>query len=297
MPDLALRDRSGEQLAIANSNQELINLWLRGKSPHTQRSYRLDIQYFLFYLQQRYGDEAELSQVTLNDVHGYLDQAEEQGWSDSTINRRLAAIKSLLTFGNETGILRVNVGRAAKLKDVPKKFSERTLTESQVLTMIALTPNQRDRVLLRFMYAVAARVSEVCPLRWRDFTPNLDQTATVHIFGKGRKDRWVKFSAETWKELQSLRGDAGSDDYVFRSRLGDGLKPNQVRNIVRAAGKRIGVSDISPHWLRHSHAGHNVQRGTALTLIQETLGHESLNTTRNYLNANPSDSSALHLPV
>ncbi|MBI4739891.1 site-specific integrase [Candidatus Woesearchaeota archaeon] len=84
----------------------------------------------------------------------------------------------------------------------------------------------------------------------------------------------------------------------LQSRQGEGLKPNQIRNIAKAAGKRIGMGDqVSCHWLRHSHAGHNVQRGTALTLIQETLGHESLNTTRNYLAANPSDSSALHLPV
>jgi integrase/recombinase XerD len=195
-------------------------------------------------------------------------------------------------------LLRVNVGRAAKLKETPKKFSQRTLTESQVLRMMLLCPKSRDRVLLRFIYAVGCRVSEVCSLRWQDFCPNHDGTATVHIFGKGRKDRWVKFSAETWKELQSIREDAGQDDFVFQSRNGGGLKPNQVRNIVKAAGKRVGLGDrVSPHWLRHSHAGHNVQRGTALTLIQETLGHESLNTTRNYLAANPNDSSALHLPV
>ena len=296
---LATSDPIDQQaIATADSNDEFIKLWLRGKSVNSQRAYRKDIEYFCAYLQKRYGDDFRFAQITLNNLHGFMDEAETLGWAESTLNRRLACVKSLLTFGNQTGLLRLNVGRAAKLRDVPKKFSERTLTESQMLTMIALTPKPRDRVMLRFMYATALRVSEVSSLRWKNFTPNHDSTATVHVFGKGRKDRWIKFSAETWREVQSICADAVADDFVFQSRQGEGLKPNQIRNIVKAAGNRIGMGDqISCHWLRHSHAGHNVQRGTALTLIQETLGHESLNTTRNYLAANPSDSSALHLPV
>lgn len=284
---------SNPVIATANSVEQLIDLWLKGKSPNSQRAYRRDIQYFLSYL-----NDKPLDQLTLNDIYAYLEAAESQGWAESTINRRMATVKSLLTFGNSTGLLRLNVGKAVRLKEMPKQFSQRTLTESQVLMMIAMTSNLRDRVLLRFMYAVGCRVSELCSLKWRDVSENPDGTATVHIFGKGRKNRWVKFSADTWKELQTLRGTAIAEDYLFSSRQGGGgLKPNQVRNIVKKAGDRVNAPDTSPHWLRHSHAGHSVQRQVPLTLLQETLGHESLNTTRNYIAANPSDSSAMHLPV
>lgn len=272
--------------------EQLIELWLKGKSPNSQRAYRRDIEYFLAFLNGK-----SLGQITLNDVHDYLEAMEAQGWAESTLNRRTATVKSLLTFGNATGLLRVNVGKALRLKEMPKTFSQRTLSESQTLMLIAMTPKLRDRVMLRFMYAVGCRVSELCSLKWKDITENPDGTATVHIFGKGRKNRWVKFSADTWKELQNFRGAATADDHLFPSRQGGGLKPNQVRNIVKAAGLRIDVSGTSPHWLRHSHAGHSVQRKVPLTLLQETLGHESLNTTRSYIAANPSDSSAMHLPV
>ena len=273
--------------------EQFIDLWLKGKSPNSQRAYRRDIQYFLDFLADQ-----SLAHLTLNDVHAYLDQLETHGWSEATVNRRTAAVKSLLTFGNVTGVLRVNVGSAVRLKKLPKKFSQRTLTESQVLMMIAQTPSDRDRLLLRFLYAVGCRVSELCDLKWENITANPDGTATVHIFGKGRKNRWVKFSAATWQELQTLRRDACPTDFLFASRQGGaGLKPNQVRNIVKAAGQRIHLTDVSPHWLRHSHAGHSVQRHVPLTLLQETLGHESLNTTRNYIAANPADSSGLHLPI
>lgn len=279
-------------IASAASISEFIDLWLKGKSSNSQRAYRRDIEYFLAFLKDK-----SLSQITLNDVYAYQDEMTKLGWAESTANRRLAAVKSLLTFGNSTGILRVNVGKAARLKELPKKFSQRTLTESQVLMMIALTPNLRDRLLIRFLYAVGCRVSELCSLRWRDVSDNPDGTATVQIFGKGRKQRWVKFSAETWKELQALHGTAQANDFIFVSRQGGGLKPNQVRNIVKKAGLLVNAPDVSPHWLRHSHAGHSVQRKVPLTLLQETLGHESLNTTRSYIAANPTDSSSMHLPI
>lgn len=280
-------------IASAASVEEFIALWLKGKSVNSQRAYRRDIDYFLAFLKDK-----PLSQITLNDVHAYQEEMAKQGWAESTMNRRIATVKSLLTFGNSTGLLRVNVGKAVRLQELPKKFSQRTLSESQVLMMIAMTPNPRDRILLRFMYAVGCRVSEVCSLHWRDVSENPDGTATVHIFGKGRKNRWVKFSAETWKELQTLRGNAQPEDFLFASRQGDsGLKPNQVRNIVKKAGLLVNAPETSPHWLRHSHAGHSVQRKVPLTLLQETLGHESLNTTRNYIAANPTDSSSMHLPV
>lgn len=283
---------SNSILADDTSLEQVIELWLKGKSPHSQRAYRRDIDYFLSFLKDK-----PLGQITLNDVYAYQTAMEGLGWAESTLNRRMATVKSLLTFGNSTGLLRVNVGKAVRLKEMPKTFSQRTLTESQTLMLIAMTPKLRDRVLLRFMYAIGCRVSELCALKWQDIMPNPDGTATVHIFGKGRKNRWVKFSADTWKELQNFRGAATADDHLFPSRQGGGLKPNQVRNIVKAAGLRIDVSGTSPHWLRHSHAGHSVQRQVPLTLLQETLGHESLNTTRNYIAANPTDSSAMHLPI
>ena len=283
---------SNALLAGDTTIAQFIDLWLKGKSANSQRAYRRDIEYFLSFI-----GEKTLAELSLNDIYAYVEAMEQQGWAESTINRRLATVKSLLTFGNSTGLLRLNVAKAVKLKELPKKFSQRTLTESQTLMMIGLTPAGRDRVLLRFMYAVGCRVSELCALKWENITENPDGTATVHIFGKGRKNRWVKFSADTYNELQSLRGSATPTDFIFASRQGGGLKPNQVRNIVKAAGERVNAPATSPHWLRHSHAGHSVQRKVPLTLLQETLGHESLNTTRNYIAANPTDSSAMHLPV
>ena len=121
----------------------------------------------------------------------------------------------------------------------------------------------------------------------------------ITVFGKGGKTRVVLLSHDTWAELIALEGEDGADDPVFASRKGKGhLHPSQVNRIVRAAGKRAGIeAPVSPHWLRHAHASHALDRGAPIHLVQATLGHASVATTGKYLHARPEDSSARYLGI
>lgn len=86
---------------------------------------------------------------------------------------------------------------------------------------------------------------------------------------------------------------------MFASRKKKGhLDLSQVKRIVEATGERAGIQGkVSPHWFRHSHASHSLDRGVPIHLVQATLGHASVATTGRYLHARPQDSSALHLAV
>jgi integrase/recombinase XerD len=123
----------------------------------------------------------------------------------------------------------------------------------------------------------------------------------VTVYGKGGKTRAIVISPKVWSEVLSLRGKAERDDPVFRSRerSKDGswhLSRKQVYRIVRVAGERAGIEgNVSPHWLRHSHASHSLEKGAPIHLVQQTLGHSSIAVTERYLHANPDDSSALYL--
>lgn len=78
---------------------------------------------------------------------------------------------------------------------------------------------------------------------------------------------------------------------------GGHLDRTQVYRIVKAAASRAGIEgNVSPHWLRHAHASHSLDRGAPLHLVQATLGHSSVATTERYLHARPNDSSAMYLP-
>ena len=118
------------------------------------------------------------------------------------------------------------------------------------------------------------------------------------MYGKGGKTCAVLLSASTWRQVAELRGEAGADDPVFRSRKGGHLSPRALHEIVKAAAARVGISaETSAHWLRHAHASHSLERGAPIHLVQATLGHASVATTGRYLHARPTDSSARYLGV
>jgi integrase/recombinase XerD len=98
--------------------------------------------------------------------------------------------------------------------------------------------------------------------------------------------------------LLAVRGDAGPVDAIFASRKGGGhLDPSQVRRIVYMAARKAGLEQkVSPHWMRHAHASHALDRSAPIHLVQATLGHASVSTTGRYLHARPTESSSFYLP-
>lgn len=274
----------------ANSDQHLIALWLHGKSPHTQRAYKADVQRLLDHV-----DNKPLPSITLTDLQSFADSLSHL--STNSAKRKINAVKSLLTFGQKLGYLQFNVGAAMNAPKAKNTLAERILTEAEVHSMIALTKKNRDKVLLRLLYASAGRVSEICTLKWRDVRSS-GERGQVTLFGKGAKTRAVVVSNATWQALQSLRGARLDDEAVFRSQKGGALAPSQVWRIVRAAAKRAGIAGhVSPHWFRHSHASHALERGASVALVRDTLGHSSLAVTSMYTHARPTESSALHLAI
>ncbi len=119
----------------------------------------------------------------------------------------------------------------------------------------------------------------------------------ISAFGKGGRTRTILLKARTWRMLVELRGGAAATDPIFRSQKGGHLDVSQIRRIVYAARERAGLEQkASPHWMRHAHASHALDRGAPIHLVQSTLGHSSVSTTGRYLHAKPSDSSSFYLP-
>lgn len=267
-------------------------MWLHGKSLPTQESYRLYANRFLAFVGK------PLYLVSLVEVQAFANHLSERGLSASTQRTALSAVKSLLAFGNKIGVLTVNVGALVSPPKVKDTLAERILSELEVQLMISKETNPRDRAMLRLLYGVGLRVSELCALKWRDLTCRGD-SGQATVFGKGSKTRVVLLPVVIWQELQALRGDSNVNAPVFQSRKQGGhLTRSQVMRIVRAAGQRAGIdANVSPHWLRHAHASHSLDRGAPIHLVQQTLGHSSVATTSRYLHARPQDTSARFLAL
>ncbi len=269
----------------------LVELWLSLKvSSHTRRAYAADVERFLMFVAK------PLGWVTLADVQAYATALEQGSLKPASQNRALTAVKSLLSFAQETGYLPFNVGVAVKLRPNRDSLAQRILAESEVAKLIEAAPEGRDRVLLKLLYVSGVRVSEVCGLKWCDAVSRAEG-GQITVFGKRGKTRTILLKPKFWVQLLAIQGDAGPADAVFRSRKGGGhLDASQVRRIVYAAAKKAGLEKVSPHWMRHAHASHALDRSAPIHLVQTTLGHASVSTTGRYLHARPTESSSFYLP-
>jgi len=297
---------------IGNADARLVDLWLHGRPETTQSVYRASAGRFLV------ATGKPLATVTLGDLQQFADSL--VGLAPATRCKHLSAVKSLLAFGHRLGLLTVNAGAALRLPANKETLGERILPEADVQRMLALEPDRRNRTMLRLMYAAGLRVSEVCGLKWRDVQPRTEVGGSsapaggqIVVFGKGSKTRAIILPASIFGELVTFRGTAGRDGVppttdapVFRSQHGGSgtsaggghLGRAQVLRIVQAAAKRANIAaNVSPHWLRHAHASHALDRGAPISLVQATLGHASVATTGRYTHARPADSSARYLAV
>jgi integrase/recombinase XerD len=293
MSQLVVVAPSGLGPAHDGSNDtRLVELWLSMKtSPHTRRAYRTEAARFLAFIQK------PLAGLTLTGLQAWAGHVGQGSLKPASQNRALTAIKSLLSFAQETGYLPFNVGAAVKLRPGRDGLSQRILEENEVARLIAAAPAGRDRLMLKLLYVSGIRVSELCGLKWCDTLPR-GEAGQITVFGKGGMTRTVLLKPAIWQQLLSTRTDVLALAPIFPSRKGGGpLDPSQVRRIVYAAARKAGLEqNVSPHWMRHAHASHALDHNAPIHLVQATLGHASISTTGRYLHARPTESSSSFLP-
>jgi integrase/recombinase XerD len=273
--------------SVDENDQRLIDMWLHGKSLHTQRCYKRAAEHFLASVVK------PLRAVTLSDFQAFTDTLQGKASSRRQV---LAYVKALLSYGSRLGVLPVNVGPALAVIKTPNTLADRILSETEVARMLACSDG-RDHLLVRLLYAGGLRVSELLGVKWSNVSVASDGTAYIAVCGKGGKSRTVRVTQATAALLLAHRAAAAVDTYVFAGR-NHALDPSQAWRIVRKVAERAGIEkSVSPHFMRHSHATHAIDRGVKITTVRDTLGHSSIAVTDRYAHARPADSSGLSLAV
>ena len=264
-------------------DDRIVELWASlHESPHTRRAYVSEGKRF------RDAVGKPLREVGYGDLIEFRDRL---SGSPSSNRRTMAAVKSLLGFGHRIGALAFDVGRAIKAPTVPNRLAERIMSTQDVKAVIRAATG-RDGALLALLYVGGLRVSEVVGLRWRD----LPTAGIVNVYGKGGKTRTIRIPDSIWNALVETRKDSGSDAFVFPGRAAGRMDTSNVLLLVRKYAAKAGVAgNVSPHWFRHSHASHALDRGATLAEVRDTLGHGSIATTSAYLHARPDRSSGMRL--
>jgi integrase/recombinase XerD len=278
----------------AQSDDELLQSWLASlNSPHTRRNFDVTAQRFLAELPMG------LRAAAVEDVRAALAKV-TAGLSEASARQYVLRAKSLLGYAHELGYTRFNAGTTIKVRsDTASRganLAKRIISEVEVGLLIRAAPSKRDRVLIEVIYAGGLRVSETVALTWADGVAR-GERVQLSITGKGGKVRQVLLPEIVSRSLWSLRGDAGANDPVFPSRKAGGpLTERAVNGMVKRAAAKAGITEaVSPHWLRHAHGSHAIDRGASLPEVQSTLGHGNIATTSGYLHARPDSSSGLKL--
>lgn len=255
---------------------------VRGRSDATVRGYCSDLRLLAT-------EVPDFSAFTLNSLREWLAHAVSEGKSRSTLARRTAAVRAFSTWAAREGYLKTDVAQRLATPKVGKHLpTVMSPSAAGELMGNAVSADEihflRDSAMLEFLYATGARVAELVGLNIGDIDVS---RRTARVTGKGNKQRVVPFGDAAhdalcaWLETGRPQL-AGDTDAVFVGTRGGRIDPRQVRRVVERAAQVTGTPGLTPHGLRHSAATHLLEGGADLRIVQELLGHSSLQTTQVY---------------
>jgi integrase/recombinase XerC len=269
----------------------------RGASRETIRAYHSDLRQFVTFVKAIRPTHAEPFTPRTADsllIRSYLARLDQDNEKKSTLARKLATLRSFYRFLLREGRVAANPANDVHTPRLPQHLP-RVLTKDDANALMEFPDGDRlsdlrDRAILETLYSTGTRVSELVGMSWEDINFN---DGIVRIRGKGRKERLVPIGAvalEAIRDYQaalhrsafSTQQSAPNETAVFRNSRGGRLTARSVERLVATYSARLSAGRISPHALRHSFATHLLDEGADLRVIQELLGHASLDTTQKY---------------
>jgi integrase/recombinase XerD len=272
-------------------------------SPNTVAAYRDTFRLLLAFLRDH--RRRSMEHLTVDDmdaptVLAFLKDLETtRGNAVRTRNARLTAIRAFIRYASTCDPSALPV--ANRVLAIPSKRFDRPILGHLIrpeVEAILEAPDRvtwsgrRDRLLFTVMYNTGARVSEAIGLLRGDVCAG--PVASVRIRGKGRKERTVPL----WKRTATLIAAwlpeiaFGDETPLFPNRHGrpmsrSGVEERLQQAVMTATARfpSLTTKNVSPHTLRHTTAMHLLQAGVDVTVIALWLGHESPETTHQYVEA------------
>lgn len=261
----------------------------RGLSPHTLEAYSQGVRRFVS--ERGWGDLEELKRLGRPEILDYLALLRQQGLSQASLARHLAALRGFFRFLVAEGHLShdptEDLESPALERKLPKVLSgeevEALLDQPDPRSLLG----QRDAAMLELLYGTGLRVSELISLTLNDL--NLE-AGYLKARGKGGKERLVPLGEMASQKVREYVDGARSqwardqnDHRLFLNRSGKGLTRQGFWKLLKAYARKAGIQgEISPHSLRHSFATHLLEGGADLRSVQKMLGHADISTTQIY---------------
>jgi len=266
-------------------------LRMRNYSGRTLDSYEQVIKHFAYYVWLRRNMEVtrlvfywkdlqkarldtgvDVNPVMVTDFLSFLSSM--RTYKPKTFHRVISTLSSFYRFLYTQGAVVANpmIGiERPRIKQQEVKY----LKHSQVLRLIDSITDNRDKLIIRTIYATGVRVSELCNINLEDID---FEEHTIRIRGKGDKIRIVFVDDDTLEAIRKFTGNQIAGP-LFVGQQGKNISPRAIQHIFR----HYAPVGITPHKIRHSYASELYRRSKNLRVVQENLGHTSIKTTEIYL--------------
>ncbi len=256
--------------------------------------YKWNIEKIQFDMHQTAGPRRPYVRCTEDEILRASINAQGQ-WSHlspASRQRKSATLKSFLKFLFRENLTSRDLSSQITLPRIPRKIPH-FISVDEVIAVIKatatvdtsnseldlMTPSKvqshQTRTLVLLLYGGGLRVSEACHLTWSNV--QIEQGILL-VTGKGGRERQVAIPRIVMEQLKSL---PRLGTYVFGATP---LSTRKAYSLVKKAGMSAGlIKNLNPHALRHSYATHLLSGGMDIRILQDLLGHQSLNSTEKYL--------------
>ena len=259
----------------------------RNLAQNTLESYKRDLSLYINSC-KNVGDITNISEkMVQNFVNEYrTDRAE------SSVSRMIASIRGFhrfLVLENATSINPAQyISTGSKSLRLPKTLSVEKVIE--VIESISSTDanTSRNKLIFEFLYGTGARISELVntDLDDIDFESNIVKIR----FGKGSKQRIIPLGKQLkiainnylTRERNALVSSKKSCNSLLLNSRGARLSRQSIWEVINKIALQNNLAELTPHTLRHAFATHLLEGGADVRVVQELLGHSSVNTTQIY---------------
>lgn len=275
---------------------------VRNLSDRTIRAYQSDLTQFHAAI-----NDTNMVDITPEDLDGYLDKLGTGPYRDTSIRRKVAALKVFFRYLEEKGVVMESPARKLKIKRPVESRVPTVLAPREVRALLAAPKQQiadlaamrdqspggrnryfcavRDNIILELLFTTGIRIGELVALNVGDV--DLDRKQ-IQITGRATRGRIVPITTEAVSAAMTnyldLRSERTLDtSALFVGRSGTRLTIYSIENIFK---KHVRIAEIkrhiTPHALRHTMAAMLVSSGTDIREVQEILGHASILSTQVY---------------